>query len=428
MKIRLCIIIVLIAVINSSSYSQWQRWQQLPDMPTARFGHCSVVYQDKVWNIGGKNQIGSTLNSIDCFNLKTGQWEVNVSPLLHARFHAAAVVYNGRIFVIGGHNERQILNSVEYYDPSDRQWKEFTPLLHVREGLNAIVFEGKLYVLGGLSLLGFFPAPIDLVEFWDDGTQTWQESSSWRLLTPRMLMQSVVIGRYVYTLGGLRFDQDLNSVESFATNIGGEFKKELSSPRFYFSAVTVQNIIYVLGGLRFQDTTSAEKLFTDSIEFYEPEQNKWFRLEINMSTPRAGLTAVSYQNEIYVFGGLDSNLKVLRTAERLGGPPTGVADRDESFQQPTRHELLSNYPNPFNSATTIRFQIAKVERELQLVIFNLMGNPVRTFQLNSLSPGNHQIQWDGRDEYGRTVESGVYLAQLRSTQYRGAVLKLTFVK
>jgi hypothetical protein len=125
---------------------------------------------------------------------------------------------------------------------------------------------------------------------------------------------------------------------------------------------------------------------------------------------------------------LDSDLKVLRTAEQLGGPSTGVADRDESFQQPTRHELLSNYPNPFNSATTINFQIAKVERELQLVIFNLMGNPVRTFQLNSLSPGNHQIQWDGRDEYGRMVESGIYLAQLRSTQYRGAVLKLTFVK
>lgn len=428
MKIRLCIITVLTVVISSVGFSQWQGWQQLPDMPTARFGHCSVVYQDKVWNIGGKNQIGSSLKSIDCFNLKTKQWEANVPPLLHARFHAAAVVYNGRIFVIGGHNERQILNSVEYYDPSEQQWKEFAPLLRIREGLNAIVFEGKLYVLGGLSIRGFFPAPIDTVEFLDEPTtETWQLSTSWRLLTPRMLMQSVVIGRYVYTLGGLRFDDDLDSVERFATNIGSESFGKLPTSLFYFSAVTVQNIIYVLGGIRL-DSLSAERLFSDSIHFCEPEQNKWFPLNIKLPTRRAGFTAVTHNNEIYIFGGLDSDLKALRTAQQLVGPSTGIADRDESLQQPTQHELLSNYPNPFNSVTTINFQIAKVERELQLVIFNLMGNPVRSFQLNSLSPGNHQIQWDGRDENGRMVESGIYLAQLRSAQYRGTVLKLSFIK
>ncbi|MDZ7265511.1 MAG: hypothetical protein ONB16_13070 [candidate division KSB1 bacterium] len=425
---KLVIVMVLLLATATTSHAQWQQWQPLPDMPTARFGHCAVLYHDRVWNIGGKSQLGASLNSVDCYDLKTGQWDSSIPPLIHARFNAAAVVYRDTIFVLGGHNERQILNSVEFFDPVSQNWKEFTPLRRVREGLNAIVFEGKMYAIGGLSLSGLFPAPIDNIEYWDEQDQEWEEEASWHLITPRFLMQSLVVGRYVYTLGGLRFDKDLDVVERFATSIGGEPRRSLPSPRFYFSAVTVQNIIYILGGIRFLDTTSTQRFFTDSIELYEPEQDKWAQFNLRLPAPLAGFTSAVYKDKLYVFGGMDSNLKVLKAASQLGPYPTAVNEMDGAVKLPVQHQLCRNYPNPFNTVTTIHFQVAKAEPDLQLVIFNLLGMPLRRFALHSLAPGEHQLQWDGCDENGRTVAAGVYFAQLVSTDFRSPVLKLSFVK
>lgn len=425
---KLLIIITLLLGSATSDHAQWEVWQSLPDMPTPRFGHCAVLYHGRVWNIGGKSQLGTSLNSVECFDLMTGQWDTNIPPLIHARFNAAAVVYRDTIFVLGGHNERQILNSVEFFDSVAHTWKEFTPLRHVREGLNAVVFEGKLYAIGGLSVTGFFPAPIDNIEYWNTDKKEWEEASSWHLITPRFLMQSLVVGRYVYTLGGLRFDKDLDVVERFATNIGGESRHSLPSPRFYFSAVTVQNIIYVLGGIRFLDTTSTQRFFTDTIELYEPEQDKWAQFNLKLPTPLAGFTSVVYQDRLYIFGGMDANLKVLKAASQLGPTSTAVLEPDRSFAMPEQHKLRQNYPNPFNAVTTIDFQVARAEPDLELVIFNLLGKPVRRFALHSLAPGDHRLQWNGCDDSGHPVTAGVYLAQLVAGRFRSSVIKLSYVK
>jgi hypothetical protein len=125
---------------------------------------------------------------------------------------------------------------------------------------------------------------------------------------------------------------------------------------------------------------------------------------------------------------------VLNSAERLtgipfeGDPPTTIVTDDQPIAKPKSHELLMNYPNPFNSITTISFQLAHQETKIDLEIFNLRGERVRTFNLNSLSPGAHQVQWDGSDDNGRPVESGIYFARLHSDQFWSSVLKLSLIK
>jgi len=429
MKKKLFFTISLVWIIVSPIYSQSRpEWITLPDMPTGRFGHCSVVYQDKVWIIGGKNQINISLNNVDCYNLKTSEWEPNVSELLHARYNAAAVVYENKIFVIGGHNDHQILSSVEYYDPNDNNWKEFTSLLYQREGANAVVFDGKLYVIGGRSNKGFFPKILDVVEFWDGTAHIWQESTVWHLQKPRVFMQSVAVDSFIYTMGGVWIDKHLDLNERFGFSSGTELVSPLPDPRFYFSAVRIQKLIYILGGIHFGDFDELH----DSIDYYATHYDTWRALEISMKNPRAGLSAVGYENEIYVFGGMDANLKVLNTVEVLTGIPTDIVTSVVSINKPgtlpKEHRLLFNFPNPFNSVTTISFQIASTAHQLQLIIYNVTGERVRTYQLSWLAPGFHQVQWDGRDDHGRTVESGIYLAQLRSDRSLGKVLKLSFIK
>jgi len=430
MKRSIFLIISLVLIIVAPIHSQQPQWETLPDMPQERFGHCSVVYKDKVWIIGGKNQFGISISTVDCYDLKQGKWQPAESELLHARYNAAAVVYDDKIYVIGGYDNRQILNLVEYYDPNDKQWKEFFPLLHPREGASAVVFNNKLCVIGGRSNKGILPKILDNVECWDETAQGWQESTLWHLHHARTLMQSVVVDSFIYIIGGRFIDGQLGIVERFGQDGETDSLSSLKVARYYFSAVTINQLIYVLGGVRFGEFDT----LANTIEYYATQSDSWYILNVPMLTPRAGLSAVSYEHNIYVFGGMDANLKVSSHAEILIGVPTDIGtavsngNEQKAITHPNQHRLLANYPNPFNAATTINLELAKNESQIQLIIFNLMGESIRTFQLNSLSPGFHQIQWDGRDDRGRMVPSGIYLAQLRSDRSCGEVLKLSFIK
>ncbi|GKS62667.1 hypothetical protein YTPLAS21_21250 [Candidatus Nitrosocosmicus sp.] len=74
--------------------------------------------------------------------------------------------------------------------------------------------------------------------------------------------------------------------------------------------------------------------------------------------------------------------------------------------------LHANYPNPFNPETTIPFQILKSGARVQLLIFDMLGRKIRNLFDGELPARNHVIQWDGKDEYGRDVSSGIYFYRL----------------
>jgi len=79
---------------------------------------------------------------------------------------------------------------------------------------------------------------------------------------------------------------------------------------------------------------------------------------------------------------------------------------------PVTLSLEQNYPNPFNPATVIRYAMDKPGR-VQLKIYNLTGQLVRTLVDEEQIAGNHQMQWDSLDEKGRPSASGLYLYQIR---------------
>lgn len=89
--------------------------------------------------------------------------------------------------------------------------------------------------------------------------------------------------------------------------------------------------------------------------------------------------------------------------------------------------LYNNYPNPFNPGTTIRFFAPRAE-QTELVIFNLLGQRIRTLFSGVASPGVNIFRWnDSRDDNGRPVPSGIYLCRLKTT---GSVLtnKMLYLK
>ncbi|MFA6111918.1 MAG: FlgD immunoglobulin-like domain containing protein [Candidatus Latescibacterota bacterium] len=86
--------------------------------------------------------------------------------------------------------------------------------------------------------------------------------------------------------------------------------------------------------------------------------------------------------------------------------------------QPAAFHLGPSYPNPFNPQTWIPFEVPVSAEPGQLRIYNLLGQPIRTLVAGPLTPGYHAVPWDGRDESGVAVTSGVYLYRLEAGAWR----------
>jgi Leucine-rich repeat (LRR) protein len=83
---------------------------------------------------------------------------------------------------------------------------------------------------------------------------------------------------------------------------------------------------------------------------------------------------------------------------------------------PTVFALHENYPNPFNPTTTLRFDLPEVS-DITLSIYNMLGQRVRTFNMNDTPAGYHSVTWNATNDYGDPVGAGVYLYQLRANQF-----------
>ena len=104
----------------------------------------------------------------------------------------------------------------------------------------------------------------------------------------------------------------------------------------------------------------------------------------------------------------DVNLNGVRTEH---GPISVEVTAPESF------ELSQNYPNPFNPETKIRYQLPN-SAKVMVIIFDILGREVKSLVNEKLEAGFHEITWNGRNNSGRRVSSGVYYYQIRSGEFK----------
>ena len=102
-----------------------------------------------------------------------------------------------------------------------------------------------------------------------------------------------------------------------------------------------------------------------------------------------------------------------RTIELLKNNVASVHVEGEG-SVPKQFVLEQNYPNPFNPTTTISFEVLDVNQSaVSLTIYNTLGQSVRSLLANELVAGRYQVEWDGRNDSGQQLASGLYLYQLR---------------
>ncbi|MBC8192616.1 MAG: T9SS type A sorting domain-containing protein [FCB group bacterium] len=91
----------------------------------------------------------------------------------------------------------------------------------------------------------------------------------------------------------------------------------------------------------------------------------------------------------------------------------GIAGWSDS---PSGYNLYPNYPNPFNPITTIRYEVPE-QSQVTLTVFDVLGQEVMILQDGVKTSGIYEVQWNGLDQSGKQVNSGVYFCHLMAVDY-----------
>ncbi|MBI4491022.1 MAG: T9SS type A sorting domain-containing protein [Deltaproteobacteria bacterium] len=141
---------------------------------------------------------------------------------------------------------------------------------------------------------------------------------------------------------------------------------------------------------------------------------------VSSSGPAAVLTFRKIGNALGEFR--LSNLLVLDAS----GGVNSIKNVQALDLKPKEFGLDQNYPNPFNPATQIAYRLP-VDSNVRLAVYNILGQQIRTL-MNGFTPaGAYTVTWDGKDEAGRQVASGMYLYRLDAGKF-SSVKRMTLLK
>ncbi len=404
---RSAALFVASASMFSVGFAQDGTWTSKAAMPAGRFWLASSVIDERVYAIGGTlgGEDASGLTTTQEYNPMTNTWtaKANMSTPRYAHCACAA---NGKIYAIGG-REDVALKTVEEYDPATNTWTTKADMPTARMGVCETV-NGKIYVLGGGTVSNTGGTVLSVVEEYDPTTNTWTAKAN--MPRARTSHASSVVNGQIYVIGGFNPTSNLpggfvNKVDVYnpATNTWATRSADLPTLRDNLSASSLNGVIYVIGG----QSSDGDALST--VEVYDPASDRW-TTKRNMPTARLALTSAAASGKIYAIGGI----RGLTTVEEYDPNPTAVVETGAGH--PASFTLQQNYPNPFNPTTAISFQLSTAS-EVALVIYDLNGNVVKELARGKYAGGQHRLVWEGKDDRGNRVASGVYVYKLTAGDF-----------
>ena len=221
--------------------------------------------------------------------------------------------------------------------------------------------------------------------------------------------------------------------------VGGYFQinvaqgETVSGKNFTFSPLSV--VASIAGSVTFNDGSPATNVYV-AAENLAVESPAGFLIAYTDGSGNFSIDNVqngSYKLGVYRSG--HASDPEMRYFPIMGAPVTGQdfvlspgsgVDSHDKSVLPRKIKLAQNFPNPFNPSTTISFALPSAS-DVNITIFNASAQKIRTLVDRYCSAGQHQVVWDGRNEAGEKVASGLYLYQLKSNSYN-KVMKMILAK
>ncbi len=212
-------------------------WETLANMSAARRGVACAVLNGKLYAIGGAG------SSVEVFDPSTDSWSASVALPSGVKWGTATTV-NGKIFLMGGKNDSgTFINQVLCFDPVTSQWSTKANMLTARDGMKLVWLENRIWAIGG-----FGGSATNKVESYDPATDTWRAEAS--LITARHWPVAWVTNGRIFVGGGLDVSgARINSIEVYGpatkqwTSTGN-----LPEANWAADAVVLNDKAYVVAG------------------------------------------------------------------------------------------------------------------------------------------------------------------------------------
>jgi hypothetical protein len=187
-------------------------------------------------------------------------------------------------------------------------------------------------------------------------------------------------------------------------------------------ALTESDIYFAApNGSTIHNQTFRDMIPSASGESITISQGETVELTYDFSTP---LPLVTDNCELVVFVQSDQTHEIIQGA-KVEVTALSTVSVDDDLDLPETFALDQNYPNPFNAETKIDFRTEG--GQITLEVFDLTGAKVRTLISGSVEAGNHSIVWDGTDNTGNLISSGVYFYKLSDSE-RTEIKRMTLLK
>ncbi len=183
------------------------------------------------------------------------------------------------------------------------------------------------------------------------------------------------------------------STQSEVSNLGFEVYRSTNDQEQFQLIASYENT----PSLRGSGNSNASRDYTFTDHNVLNGQTYWYKL-----------AAVAMNGERHFFG----PLSVI--------PNSNGANLTQNDVIPKTYALHQNFPNPFNPTTTIRFDIPENTRgatQVTLTVYDVMGHKVRTLVNDMLRPASYSVTWDGLNDNGQPVSSGIYIYHLRTEKF-----------
>ena len=374
--------------------------------------------------IGGRTS-GRDLNDVWVFDPGTSIWEDitptdGASPAPRSTHDAVYDPANHRILVWSGRQNSLFFNDVWAFALESGVWQAFAtvdPMPNIRYGTTS-VFDPQaehLVTFAGFTEAGRFE---DTWRF-APGNAAWTEVvPADGNPGPRCLHAAAYDPRAhrMIIYGGQRGSSALGDVWALDLHrdVWTELTPAASPPGRFFAAPAYDSRnhrLLIFGGNRGADDKTAE------VWAFDLEQNTWERLIAagEGPEPRDGSVAVyvASADRLIVFGGA-APVGLFDDVWALEGltPDIPTVTLDVEYR-PAVFSLHPNFPNPFNTSTTIRYELPR-SAPVELTIYDLLGRKMRTLVDRMQDAGTHAVVWDGKDGRNRFVGSGAYLYRLKA--------------
>ncbi|KNY30128.1 Kelch repeat-containing protein [Pseudobacteroides cellulosolvens] len=365
---------VKVSVSSDDPFTPKVAIQERPEkMTDARKDHCAVSIGSKMYVLGGIGDTGSSLKSVEKFNLYGAEgigWTNCDTSMKVERSSFAAVAMNNLIYIIGGINKTgtttNYINNIETYDTgSSTSYPDYTytnPEWLKRYEHSAAVVNGKIYIIGGIDSNGTYLN--DILEFDPNapaGTEKLQKKS-YTLTYARSSFGVAVLNDKIYVFGGKGSNGNpINKVEVITPSASKvEAATSMGFDRRSFGTAVVNGKIYIMGGYGNNSTGVASSEQDSIIECTPGNANNTTNtnpLVINyvaktqkLITAKLRFGTETLYNRIYISGGsaTDNGVALKNLVEYIPQQIPGIKFPDKYLGRDTtaaKKMYLDNHVN-----------------------------------------------------------------------------------